>query len=188
MSTMLIVRSIRWSAWEGCEAGMEQADLSPAEGGLDVAGVVVGRKDGARFGLFYRLRLDALWHVREAHLRLTSGRVLHLESNGRGSWHENGREQPTLQGCVDIDIEATPMTNTLPIRRLAMKPGDTSEIRLCYIDVPELTTTPARQRYTALDDGSTFRFEAIESGFAADLPLDEDGIVRDYPGLFRRLD
>jgi hypothetical protein len=188
MSTMLIVRSVRWSAWEDCEAGMEQADLSPAEGGLDVAGVVIGHKNGARFGLSYRLRLDALWHVREAHLRLTSGRALHLESNGRGMWHENGREQPLLHGCVDIDIEATPMTNTLPVRRLAMKPGDSTEIRLCYIDVPELSVSPARQRYTALDDGSTVLFEAVESGFKAELPLDPDGIVLDYPGLFRRLD
>jgi hypothetical protein len=188
MSSMLIVRSVRWSAWEGCEVGMEQAGITPAEGGLDVAGVVIGRKDGARFGLSYRLRLDALWHVREADLRLTSGRALRLESNGRGLWHENGREQPALQGCIDIDIEATPMTNTLPVRRLAMKPGDSTEIRLCYIDVPALTSATTRQRYTALDDGATVLFESIESGFRAELPVDEDGIVRDYPGLFRRLD
>jgi hypothetical protein len=80
------------------------------------------------------------------------------------------------------------MTNTLPVRRLALKPGDSTEIRLCYIDVPGLTASPARQRYTALDDGATVLFEAIDSGFRAELPLDEDGIVRDYPGLFRRLD
>ncbi|MBM6596569.1 putative glycolipid-binding domain-containing protein [Microvirga pudoricolor] len=188
MTSTLIFRSIRWSAWEGCEAGMEQADVSPAEGGLDVAGVVIGTEDGTRFGLSYRLRLDALWHVREATLWTTSGKALRLLSNGRGSWQVDGREEPGLQGCIDIDIQATPLTNTLPIRRLDMKPGDAVEVRLCYVGVPNLTVSPRSQRYTALESGLDYRFESLDSGFTADLPVDRDGFVLDYPGLFRRLD
>jgi hypothetical protein len=61
------------------------------------------------------------------------------------------------------------------------------DIRLCYIDVPDLTASPVNQRYTALDAGSLYRFESLESGFTAGLPVDEDGFVLDYPGLFKRL-
>ena len=52
---------------------------------------------------------------------------------------------------------------------------------------PRLAVTPQDQRYTALTPGSLYRFESPGSGFTADLPVDEDGLVLDYPGLFRRL-
>ena len=147
----LIFRTIRWSAWDGCEAGMEHVDVRPADGGIAVSGVIIAQEEGTRFGLSYRLRLDALWHTKDVVVRTTSGHVLHLESNGKGSWQENGKERPDLQGCIDIDIQATPLTNTLPIRRLGMKTGESTEIRLCYITVPELTVFPSDQRYTAID-------------------------------------
>ena len=183
----LIFRTIRWSVWDGCEAGLEHVDVRPADGGLDISSVVIGREDGTEFGLFYRLKLDAFWRTRDALLRTTAGHVLHLESDGQGHWHENGKDQPILQGCIDIDIQATPITNTLPIRRLDLETGESMEIRLCYISMPELIVSAAAQRYTALDAGSLYRFESLEDGFTADLPVDEDGFVLDYPGLFKRL-
>lgn len=184
----LIFRTIRWAAWEGCEMGMEHVDIRPADGGLTLSGVVIGQDEGAKFGLHYRLKVDSTWRTRAVHLQTTSGHVLDLESNGQGSWVENGTPRPDLQGCIDVDIQATPLTNTLPIRRLEWLPGQEVEIRLCYIALPDLKASPKDQRYTALTPGSLYRFESLESGFTADLLVDEDGFVRDYPGLFRRLD
>ncbi|EIM27771.1 putative glycolipid-binding domain-containing protein [Microvirga lotononidis] len=183
----LIFRTIRWSAWGGCQAGMEHVDVRPADGGLAISGVVIAQEEETEFGLSYRLRLDALWRTKDVILRTTAGHVLHLESNGQGSWQENGKLRPDLQGCIDVDIRATPLTNTLPIRRLDLETGESTDIRLCYIAVPDLIVTPANQRYTALDAGARYRFESLESGFTADLPVDEDGFVLDYPGLFKRL-
>ncbi|WP_262029824.1 putative glycolipid-binding domain-containing protein [Microvirga sp. Mcv34] len=183
----LIFRTIRWSAWDGCGAGMEHVDVRPADGGLTVSGVVIAKADETEFGLSYRLRLDALWRTKDVILRTTAGHVLHLESDGQGHWQENGKVRPDLQGCIDIDIQATPLTNTLPVRRLDLETGESSDIRLCYIAVPDLIVTAANQRYTALDAGTLYRFESLESGFTADLPVDEDGFVLDYPGLFKRL-
>ncbi len=97
------------------------------------------------------------------------------------------QDQPALRGCIDVDIQATPITNTLPIRRLDLKAGESMEIRLCYISMPDLIVSAASQRYTALDPGSLYRFESLEDGFTADLPVDQDGFVLDYPGLFKRL-
>jgi uncharacterized protein len=184
----LIFRNLRWSAWDGCEEGLEHVDVRPADGGLTISGVVIGRDDGTRFGLHYRLRVDSSWRTRAVHLQTTSGQVLDLESNGQGSWLENGKPKPELQGCLDVDIQATPLTNTLPIRRLEWEAGQTADIRLCYITVPDLTVSPRDQRYTALTPGALYRFESLGSDFTADLPVDEEGFVRDYPGLFRRLD
>ncbi len=43
-----------------------------------------------------------------------------------------------------------------------------------------------QQAYTRLDE-RLYRYESLESGYQVELPVDADGVVRDYPGLFRRL-
>jgi hypothetical protein len=186
-SRPLIFRSLRWSAWDGCEAGLEHVDVRPADGGLTMSGVIIGQKEGAKFGLHYRLKVDSTWRTRILHLQTTSGHTLDLESNGQGTWTENGKPQPELQGCIDVDIQATPLTNTLPIRRLEWEAGQAVDIRLCYIAVPDLAVSLRTQRYTALMPGSLFQFESLDSGFMTDLPVDENGFVVDYPELFKRL-
>lgn len=46
------------------------------------------------------------------------------------------------------------------------------------------------QRYTCLEAdaaGGRYRFEQVGSGFTAVLQVDADGLVDDYPGLFKRV-
>ena len=96
---------------------------------------------------------------------------------------------PELDGCIDVDISATPFTNTLPIRRLGLEPGESEELAVTYVRVPELLVGAERQRYSCLEaqaNGELYRFEALPSGFTAELPIDAEGLVIDYPGLFRR--
>jgi len=33
----------------------------------------------------------------------------------------------------------------------------------------------------------TYRFVSLDGGFSAELPVDQDGLIMDYPGLFRRV-
>ena len=91
-----------------------------------------------------------------------------------------------LRDCTDIDIAVTPFTNTLPIRRLNLEVGEAAEIDVVYVTVPDLTLSPAPQRYTRLDD-RIYRFESLDSGYTADITVDDHGLVTDYPGLFRRV-
>ena len=90
----------------------------------------------------------------------------------------------------DIDIEITPFTNSLPVRRLNLAAGESAEIEAAYVAFPELTVGPARQRYSCLEragpTGSRYRYENPASGFTAELELDRDGLVLDYPALFQR--
>lgn len=59
-----------------------------------------------------------------------------------GVWRDaTGEQLPHLDGCVDVDISVTPLTNTLPIRRLGLEPGQYSDLLVTYIDVPTLTVT-----------------------------------------------
>jgi hypothetical protein len=178
---------IRWSAWEGCEAGVEHCEIRLDGDRLLVEGLVIGANDGERFGLDYRLVLDRAWRLREAGLRTAAGRSLQLTSDGAGLWTVNGHAEAALAHCIDLDIEATPFTNTLPIQRLGLGAGQSALIDVAYIQVPSLTVTPGRQRYSALEPGRLYRFESLDIDFTADLPVDADGLVLDYPGLFKRL-
>lgn len=178
---------VRWSAWEGCAAGIEHCEIRPGGDRIRVEGLVIGANEACPFGLDYRLGLDRAWRLREAELRTAAGRSLRLTSDGAGLWTVDGRAEPALAGCVDIDIEATPFTNTLPIRRLDLSTGEAAAIAVAYIRVPALTVAPGNQRYAALEPGRLYRFESLDIDFTADLPVDENGLVLDYPGLFRRL-
>jgi hypothetical protein len=81
----------------------------------------------------------------------------------------------------------TPFTNTLAIRRLGLKVGQAAEIKVAYVLVPELRLRAAPQRYTRLAE-RRWRFDGLDLDFTADLTVDADGFVVEYPGLFRRSD
>ena len=180
-----------WIPWEG--PGLEHLRLVTSDGGGVVAnGLVIGLEAGLPFRIGYEIRCDGLWRVREVRVAAPDSErpVLELLTDGEGRWKRRGGESmPELDGCIDVDISATPFTNTLPIRRLRLKDGESEELAVAYILVPELLVGPERQRYGCLEaraDGGLYRFEALPSGFTAELPVDADGLVLDYPGLFRR--
>jgi hypothetical protein len=106
------------------------------------------------------------------------------------SLHKEGAPSQREFLGLCIDISATPFTNTLPIRRLGLKPGESEQLAVTYVRVPELLVGPEWQRYGCLEaraEGGLYRFEALPAGFTAELPVDAEGLVIDYPGLFRRV-
>jgi uncharacterized protein len=185
-----VEREVVWVPWEGL--GLEHLRLLTSDGGVGANGLVIGLEAGRPFRIGYEVRCDRRWRVRE--VRATAPDlerpVLELLADGEGNWKgRDGERVPELDGCIDVDISATPFTNTLPIRRLGLEPGESTDVDVAYIRVPELLVGPERQRYGCLEakaDGGLYRFEALPSGFTAELPVDAEGLVIDYPGLFRR--
>lgn len=141
----------------------------------------------------YRITCDAAWRVRDAEIRVVGDeRVLQLSADGAGHWFDTaGDDLLDLAGAIDIDLSISPFTNTLPIRRLGLRPGQSAEIRAVYIRAPELSVTTDPQRYTCLQAGpeaaKRYRYESLDSDFAREIDIDDDGLVVTYPGLFRRV-
>ncbi|MEE6305280.1 putative glycolipid-binding domain-containing protein [Plantactinospora veratri] len=98
-----------------------------------------------------------------------------------------GTEEPErLADAVDVDLSASPLFNTLPVRRLGLRdatPGSSHRIVVVWVLVPSLQVVPAEQTYTVLEGGNV-RFSS--GSFTADLALDADGYVLHYPGLAHR--
>ncbi|MCA2214629.1 putative glycolipid-binding domain-containing protein [Jidongwangia harbinensis] len=97
-----------------------------------------------------------------------------------------GTEDPDLlYGAFDVDLTGSPMTNTLPIRRLDLLKADSGvahRISVAWVLLPSLEVVQADQIYTPLDAG-VIRF--ANETFSADLIVDDDGFVADYPDLAR---
>ena len=183
-------REVMWAPWEA--PGLEHLRLVTSDDGVLANGLVIGLEAGRPFRIGYEVRCDGRWRVREVRAAAPDLErpVLELLADGEGHWKRGGGESmPELDGCIDVDISATPFTNTLPIRRLGLEPGESEELAVTYIRIPESLVGPERQRYGCLEaqtDGGLYRFEALPSGFTAELPVDAEGLVIDYPGLFRR--
>jgi hypothetical protein len=176
----------RWRDWSG--EGVEHLVLRERLDGIHAEAAVIGVDDAERFALRYRVTCDAGWCARRLEVSLVGAdRAIVLSSDGAGRWTDHdGAARPDLAGAIDVDITATPFTNTLPIRRLRLRSGQIESILVAWVEVPALTVVAKPQRYTCLEPGR-YRFEALDSGFARDIEVDDDGLVRTYPGLFRRV-
>ena len=95
-------------------------------------------------------------------------------------------DEAALQQAVDVDIGGSPLTNSLPVRRLALLRADAGtvvELVSAWVLPPTLEVIASRQSYTVLD-GNRIRFG--DDGTAAAVEYDSEGWVVDYPGLARR--
>jgi hypothetical protein len=191
-----MARDILWAPWDA--PGLEHLRLEVGAATISADGAIIAIFEGEVFRANYQITCDAIWRVGEVHVTIShrATSALHLHSDGDGHWsNASGSPLPALDGCIDIDFAATPCTNTLPIRRLDLQPGESAEIAVVYIDAPSLEVTPVRQRYTCLEsdaDGGRYRFEALPyaalpDGFSAELSVDAGGLVLVYPPLFRRV-
>jgi hypothetical protein len=182
---------LEWEAldWPGLEHVVVSAD---AAGFLAHGQLVLGPPEGPA-SVSYQLSCDASWRVTGLTVTAASAagsRTLALSADRNGRWLADGQPRPDLDGCIDVDISLTPLTNTLPIRRLSWAPGRAQELDVVYVSAPDLTARQASQRYTLLerdadDDAPLYRYES--GSFRADLTVDGDGFVSDYPGLWRRV-
>ncbi|NEE03532.1 putative glycolipid-binding domain-containing protein [Phytoactinopolyspora halotolerans] len=180
-------RQIMWSPirWPGAEHLWVCRDST----GVVADGLVIAvLDDGSPVRVSYEVVCDDAWRTRRVSVDVHGGPSVALLCGDDGRWREpGGGERTELAGCVDVDIALTPYTNTLPIRRLQLQPGESADIRTVYVRFePTLTVTTSEQRYTRLDSDADTVYGFRSGAFEAELPVDADGVVIDYPGLWNR--
>jgi len=103
-----------------------------------------------------------------------------------GTWsHQLGNLIDTLAGCLDVDLELTPITNSLPVNRLNLAIGQVEEIAVAWIRFPSLEIVRASQSYERLADRK-YRYRSLGSGFTAEIDVDEIGLTVRYEGIWER--
>ncbi|SEF16724.1 hypothetical protein SAMN04488561_5505 [Jiangella alba] len=172
-----------WSALEW--PATEHLVLREDGDGVRADGVIVAL-DGRPTRLAYAIDAGPDWTVRRLAVTPYGEPGVVLDRRPDGRWFDgSGAERAGLAGCVDVDIALTPFTNTLPIRRLGLALGESAGVRVVYVQVDRgLTADAVDQRYERLGP-DTYRYSSGD--FTADLTVDDDGLVTDYPDLWRRL-
>lgn len=133
----------------------------------------------------YTLRMTKAWEFTDLIVR-ASGRELELRRTDQG-WEVDGQARPDLNAAREVDISVSPLSNTLPIRRLGLAVGDSADITTAYIRIPELDVTTDPQRYTRTGENE-YLYESRDSDFRRSIMVDVGGLVIEYPGLFTRGD
>jgi uncharacterized protein len=180
-------------SWEWADrAGLEHLVVQTDETGLRAESLVVVAFDGDVLRVRYTILCDRAYRFQAATVvleRIGEVRRRVIAHEPERGWRVDGAARPDLDGCADIDLMATPFTNTLPIRRLAPWSAAPVAMKVAYIRVPDLDVAAAEQEYTCRDVGgapSRFTYRNVASGFTAELSIDRDGIVVDYGGIWRR--
>ncbi|WP_201308778.1 putative glycolipid-binding domain-containing protein [Puerhibacterium puerhi] len=172
--------------WDGLESGStETCTVRDTDDGVLVEAVVRGPSGDCA----YTLSADARWRFRALDVRL-GGRSVHVRYDVDGAadgaeWTVDGQVRRDLAAAREVDLAASPLTNTLPIRRLVLEVGQSADITTAWVAVPELTVVADPQRYSRLGDRQ-YRFESRDSDFERVITVDEHGLVVSYPGLFAR--
>ena len=105
-----------------------------------------------------------------------------VDANGR--WNMNGNDCPQVAGCIDIDLNFSPLTNLLPIRRLKLDIGQESPVRAAWLRFPSFELELLEQTYRRTGEIS-YRYESAGGKFVSDLEVDDFGLVVSYPGLWQ---
>lgn len=184
---MTTIITARWRDWAG--EGLQHLVLTQAADKIVAEAAVVGQEEGARFGARFRITCDTAWRTRRVEVDMIgTDRRIDLNGDGAGHWHDAaGDKLPELDGAIDVDLPLTPFTNTLPIRRLNLRAGESAELRIVYIVLPAFSVTVSPQRYICLEPLRRYRYESLDSDFVREIDVDSSGLVVTYPDLYRRI-
>jgi uncharacterized protein len=112
-----------------------------------------------------------------------------LSRSEDGVWlidHGDGTQQRgNFGGAVDVDVAGAVTFNALPIRRLRLhrEPGE-HELPVLFVTLPHLSVQVVRQTYRTV---SVDERGAVIHYVDADLVVDRDGMIVDFPGRARRI-
>jgi len=177
-------RSILWRRLD--VPGHEACRLTALETGWRLAGTAVFSYEGQACRLEYAITCDEQWRTLSAEVSGWAGErdvEVEVTRDDAGLWHLNGSLIPEVEGCVDVDLNFSPSTNTLPIRRLGLAVGGEAEVRAAWLRFPGFTLEPLPQRYRRLGE-RTYRYESAGGRFVRDLPVNAAGFVIRYPDFW----
>ncbi|WKA57031.1 putative glycolipid-binding domain-containing protein [Planococcus shenhongbingii] len=175
--------------WENKETfGCEYLKLFTKENAILAESTVIYLDRNSPMQIDYHMEFDDLWRTKSVNITDRTGKALQITSSGKGEWfdrHGNGLDE--LTGAIDVDLSATPFTNSLPINRLDWKPNQKREFEMVYVSVPALDVQKTNQSYTfikSIGKNRVFNFQSQD--FESFITFDEKGFVVDYPQLFIR--
>jgi hypothetical protein len=174
--------------WRGIVfPGHEACRLVSQQAGWQLEGAAVFAHEGQICQLAYQVHCASTWQTVSAKVEGWLGQTviaIRINTNEYGHWWLNDAEQPDVIGCTDIDLNFSPSTNLLPIRRLDLAIGQAAEVKAAWLRFPSFRLEPLPQVYRRLAE-NTYRYESAGGQFVSELSVNRAGFVVDYPGLWQ---
>jgi hypothetical protein len=164
---------------------IENCVLTKRAVGNEITSTIIGAYENQIYKIEYQIRTRKNWETTSLTLQAqfnNSNELLTLEKK-EGEWLLNNKRIGELKNIFDIDISLTPFTNTLPINRLQLKHNQRRTIEVIHFDILKKETKPVKQIYTRLARHE-YIFENYDKSFKANIKIDEEGLVVEYPKLF----
>lgn len=175
----ILWRAIYWPGHEACRLYRFGSEWR-------LEGTAVFLHESRSCRLSYLIACDASWQTRSA---VVTGWVgdqdvnLELAVDADHRWELNGVAKPAVDGCVDLDLNFSPSTNLLPIRRLNLEVGDQAEVKAAWLRFPSFELEPLAQAYERLGEFK-YRYSSRGGSFVVDLTVNKCGFVTHYPQLW----
>jgi hypothetical protein len=162
--------------------GHEACRVSERGTWWSLAGAAAFLHDGRACRLDNEVICDPVWETRIAKV---SGWVaddlvdIEISVDAERRWWIGGDERPEVAGCVDVDLNFSPSTNLLPIRRLNLEVGQEADVRAAWLRFPSFTLELLDQRYRRTGE-LLYSYESGGGAFSADLRVNETGFPVEY--------
>jgi hypothetical protein len=182
------MKAIESILWRGLVfPGHEACRLSSRDAHWHLQGTAVFSHEEQPCRLDYQIVCNEAWQTLSA---VVEGWVgdntidIQIRADTAGNWWLNEVPQPEIMGCTDIDLNFSPSTNLLPIRRLGLTVGEAADVRAAWLRFPGFKLELLTQQYRRLDE-TKYRYESAGGKFVAELSVNETGFVLDYPGIWQ---
>ena len=171
-------RQVVWTSSK--PPGVEYCTVRSMAAGWTLQGSLVRRAGSGAAVVSYLIEVDREWRTRMAVVEAVLGgkrAVRQLEATETG-WLVDGTRDRRFDICVDVDFQASPVTNTLPIKRMGMKVGEKVDLTACWVKFPTLDVATIDQSYERMGK-NVYRYSSA-TGFSAKVEVDAFGLVRRY--------
>ncbi len=168
------------------QPGHESARLVYRHPSWLLSGAAVFAHEGQPCRCDYLVTCNSLWETKSGKVTGWIGDQaveVELSADFSGRWLVNGRVCREVEGCIDLDLNFSPSTNLLPIRRLNLGIGEQAPVRAAWLRFPSLALEPLDQLYRRTGV-TTYWYESAGGTFTAELRVNEAGFVTDYPNIW----
>jgi hypothetical protein len=181
MESAVGVQSILWTRLD--RPGHEFARIYRQDSSWLLSGTAVFAQEQQPCRLDYLIECDSQW--RTSSCRVTGWLAnqaieIDISVDASGCWRLNEAECHAVSGCIDIDLNFSPSTNLLPIRRLGLEIATEAEVKAAWLRFPSFALERLDQRYRRID-ADRYRYESAGGAFVTELEVNSAGFVTAYP-------
>jgi uncharacterized protein len=169
------------------QPGHESARLFVHRSSWHLTGTAIFVHDHQPCRLDYVVVCDSKWQTVSAKVAGWVGSEtvdIELSVDSARRWRLNGTERPEVAGCIDLDLNFSPATNLLPIRRLGLPIGREAKVKAAWLRFPSFALVPLEQLYHRIG-AATYRYESAGGKFVTELRVNAAGFVTRYPDFWQ---